>query len=88
MRINLNIRGNGEGKTITAHCLRATMISMLISANYSDAAVVLCTGHRDTTSLQSYHNLRREQGEQQLQAVFGGERSVDEDGEARLSALQ
>ena len=55
------------------------MISMLISAGYSDAAVVLRTDHRDTTSLQSYHNFRGEQGEQQLQALFGGECSVDED---------
>ena len=52
------IRGCGESSTMTAHGLRASMISILISAGYSDAAVVLRTGHRDTTSLQSFHNLR------------------------------
>ena len=47
------------------------MISMLISAGYSDAAVVLRTGHRDTTSLQSYRNLRVRHVREQLEAVFG-----------------
>ena len=67
----LNIRGNGEASYMTTHGLRATMISMLISAGYSDAAVVLRSGHRDSTSLQSYHNLRGVNGERQLGAVFG-----------------
>lgn len=57
---------------MTAHGLRATMISLLISSGYLDAAVVLRTGHCVTTSLQSYHNLRGNEGEMQLNAVFGG----------------
>ena len=67
----LGIRGCGESSTMAAHGSRATMISMLISAGYSDAAVVLRTGHRDTTSLQSYQNLRGRHGREQLEAVFG-----------------
>ncbi len=47
----LNIRGNGEACYMTTHGLLATMISLLISAGYSDAAVVLCSVHRDNSSL-------------------------------------
>lgn len=68
----LGIRGTGEAAYMTTHGLRATMISLLISAGYSDAAVVLRTGHRDNSSLQSYHNLRGQNGADQLAAVFGG----------------
>lgn len=70
----LDIRGNGEAGSMTAHGLTATMISLLISAGYPDAAVVLRTGHCDTTSLQSYHNFRENEGEMQLNAVPGGRR--------------
>ena len=56
---------------MSMHGLRATMISLLISAGYSDAADVLRTGHRDSNCLQSYHNLRGRNGEAQLNAVFG-----------------
>lgn len=66
----LGIRGNGEADGMVAHGLRATMISLLIYAGYSDASVVSLTGHRNTTSLQSYYNLRGEQGAQQLEAIF------------------
>lgn len=51
---------------MTTHGIRATMISLLISAGYSDAAVVL------NCSLQSYHNPRGKNCEDQLAFVFGG----------------
>ena len=57
------------------------MISLLRSAGHSDAAVVLRTGHRDSCSLQSYHNLRGNQGEDLLRAVFGGLPVTEKDGE-------
>ena len=69
----LGIRGEGANKFVTTHGLRATMISLLISSGHSDAAVVLRTGHRDNSSLQSYHNLIGSNGEQQLRAAFGGD---------------
>lgn len=68
----LGILGSGEAAYMTTHGLRATMISLLISAGYSDCAVALRSGHRDLASLQSYHNLRGKNGENQLAAVFGG----------------
>ena len=71
----LGIRGCGESSTMTAHGLRATMISMLMSAGCSDAVVVLRTGHRDATSLQIYHNTRGRHGREQLEAVFGMNRN-------------
>lgn len=69
----MGIRDIGEANYMTTHGLRAKMISMLISAGYSDAAVCLRTGHRDATSLQSYHNLRGRNSEEQLGAVFEGQ---------------
>lgn len=66
----LGIRGQGCAKHMTTHGLRSTMISMLISSGYSDAAVCLRSGHRDPSSLLNYHNLRGQQGEEQLGAVF------------------
>ena len=57
---------------MTAHGLRSIIISMLSSAGYSDASVVLLTGRRDTSSMQSNHNLRGGEGKNQLCAVFGG----------------
>ena len=68
----LGIRGEGEADFMTTHGLRATMISLLISASQTDAAAVLRTGHRDRNSLQSYHNLRGIDGETQSAAVFRG----------------
>lgn len=47
----LGIRGTGEAAYMTTHGLRATMISLLILAGYSDAAVVLRPGNRDNSSL-------------------------------------
>lgn len=58
---------------MTTHGLRATMILLLITAGYSDAAIVLRSGHRGNNSSQSYHNLRGENGRAQLIAVFNGE---------------
>ena len=72
----LGIRGDGEAVFITTHGLRATMISLLISAGNSDAAVDLRTGHRDHNSLQSYHYLRGINGETQLTAFFRGSGAV------------
>lgn len=48
------------------------MIYLLLSSGFSDAAVVLRTGHRYKSSLKSYNNLRGKYGEDQLAAVFGG----------------
>ena len=64
--------GNSRGVSnqVTTHGIRAMMISMLVSAGFSDAAVVLRTRLRDTTSLQSYHNLMVRNGEEQLKAVL------------------
>lgn len=75
--MKLGIRGNGKADHMTAHGLRAPMISMLISAGYSDAAVALRSGHRDNTSLQSYQNLRGLNGEAQPRAVFSEGRKVN-----------
>ena len=62
---SLGIRGEGVIKSITTHVLRGSMISLLISPGYSDAAVVLCSGHRDSNSLQSCHSLMGSNGVQQ-----------------------
>ena len=70
----LGIRGQGAAEHVTAHGLRATMISLLISAGYSDASIVLRTGHRDSRSLQSYHNLKGQNGVDQLASLFGEKR--------------
>lgn len=67
---SLGIRGQGCADHVTSHGLRATMISMLISGGYSDAAVMLRSGHRESSSLLSYHNLRGKQGQDQLSAIF------------------
>ncbi len=57
---------------MTTHGLKATMISLLISSGYSDATVVLQSGHRDNSCLQSYHNLGGQNGRDQFAVVFGG----------------
>ena len=51
---------------MTRNGMRATMISMLASAGCSDAAVVLPTGNRDNSHVQSYPSLRGLNGEVQL----------------------
>ena len=61
----LNIRRHGEADFMTTHGLRATMISLVISANHSDAAFAFRKGYRDRNSLQNYHNSRRIDGEAQ-----------------------
>ena len=66
----LGIRAKSVSKHFTTHSLRATMLSKLISAWFSDAAVVLRAGHRDTTILQSSHILIGCKGEAQLTAVL------------------
>lgn len=68
---SLGIRKQGQAAYMTTHGLRATMISLLISAGYSDAAVVLRSGRRYLNSLQCYHNLRGRHGTNQLCAAFG-----------------
>ena len=58
-------------KHVRTHVLRATIKSIQISTVHSDTAVVLRTGHRGNSSMQSYHNLIASHGEAQLCAVFG-----------------
>ena len=77
----LGIRGDGVAKHMTTHGLRASMISLLISSGSSDAPVVLRTRHRDSRSLQSYHNLKGSSGLKQLAAVFG---SSDHEGDNQV----
>ena len=48
------------------------MMSLLISARYSDASVVLRSRHRSNNSLQTYHILLDRNGECQLATVFQG----------------
>lgn len=80
---SLGIRGEGCSQYVTAHGLRATMISMLISCGYSDAAVMLRSGHRESTSLLNYHNFRGKQGHEQLLAIFDQEgKGVEKNGDA------
>ncbi len=57
------IRGEGANKCVTTQGLRATMISLLITSDHSDAAVVLRSGQRDSNSLLSYLNLMGRNGE-------------------------
>ena len=83
----LGIRGSGESTCMTTHGLRATMISMLISGGHCDAAIMLRRGHRDGTNLKSYHNLRGENGREQLNAVFGAcESKKENNGQTKESA--
>lgn len=70
--LSLGIQGEGAAKFMTTHGLRATMISLLIASGHSDASVMLRSGHADSTSLQSYHNLRGQHGADQLVGMFGG----------------
>ena len=48
------------------------MISMLISAGYSDRASVLRNRDRDSNYLQIYRNIRGKHLKEQLKAVFCG----------------
>ena len=66
----LGVRGVGLSDAMSTHGLRSTMITLLMTAGFSDAAVALRTGHRDLNSLKSYHNLLNDSGRKQLEAVF------------------
>ena len=57
---------------VTTHGLRATMVTMLIDAGYSDSTIGLRTGHRDLRSLVKYHNLTGKIGVQQIGNMYGG----------------
>ena len=70
---SLSIRGEGCTKFVTTQGLRATMISMQISAGFSDAAV-LRTQHREINSVKVYHNFRETLVENQMRAGFRGSR--------------
>eukprot|EP00171_Calliarthron_tuberculosum_P022929 IDg22929t1 len=63
---SLGIVGDGAAKTITTHGLRATMISLLVQADYDDSTVALRSGHRNLNSLKRYHNLKGAVGIDQL----------------------
>lgn len=65
-------QGKGESTQMTTQELRATMISLLVTAGYSYAAVVLRSGNRNNKSLKIYHNLHGENGRAQLTALFYG----------------
>eukprot|EP00178_Gracilaria_changii_P006382 TRINITY_DN209_c1_g1_i5.p1 TRINITY_DN209_c1_g1~~TRINITY_DN209_c1_g1_i5.p1 ORF type:complete len:581 (-),score=76.72 TRINITY_DN209_c1_g1_i5:978-2720(-) len=72
----LGIRGEGVFDHVTVHSFRATVVSQLKAAGFSDASVSLRTGHRDFRSLTAYHNLRGDLGRQQQAAIFGADISV------------
>ena len=66
----LGIRGDGVAKHMKTHGLGACMISLLTSSGFSDAAVVLRTGHRDSRSLLNYRKLKGSGGLNQVAALF------------------
>ena len=76
----LGIRGDGAYSVVTAHGLRATIVTMLLEAGYDDATITLRTGHKDLKSLRSYHNLRGSIGLQQMKKMFGSDESLKKDG--------
>ena len=75
---SLKIYGEGASKYMTTHGLRATLISLLIASGHSDASVVLRSGHRDSMSLQSYHNLRGRNGRNQMIAIVPNRESKED----------
>lgn len=66
----LNIVGDGQNSKVTMHSLRASMITMLQEAGFSDSAIALRSGHRVVHSLKHYTNLRGRVGQQQFDAIF------------------
>lgn len=56
---------------VTTHGLRATMVTMLIDAGYSDSTIALRTGHRDLRSLASCQNLTGKIGVEQVGRMYG-----------------
>lgn len=61
----LGIVGDGPRENVTTHGLRATMISLLVEANYDDSTIALRSGYRNLDSLKRYHNLRGSVGLEQ-----------------------
>ena len=66
----LGIRGDGPNDKVTMHGLRATMITILQEAGFSDSTIALRTGHKDVNSLKHYTNLRGRLGNQQFESIF------------------
>lgn len=58
MRESAEICGSDFQNNMTAHCLRAKKVSLLIEACHSDASEILPTGHSDTSKLSWYRNLQ------------------------------
>lgn len=43
---------------MSTHCLRGALASLLFEADHLDSSISMRTGHRDSRSSPSYHNLR------------------------------
>lgn len=66
------LQGEGVSQKMALHGLRGTVISQLIEAGHGDAAVALCSGHRDRRHFASYHNLRGGLGAKQQEDILRG----------------
>ena len=85
MRREAGIRGDGIGKSITAHSLRATMIQWLLDAGHPETVVANRSGHRSLGSLKHYSH-RGDAGKKVQYDLFcaAAEPSAGNNGEGKL----
>ena len=68
---SVGVRGVDVCEHMTIYGLRSTMITLLMDAGFTAAAVVRCTGHKSVDSLRSYNTLLNNTGMCQQAAVLG-----------------
>ena len=77
MMPNLSVRAN-LSKRYTNHCLRATVVTTLKDAGFSNHEVCAVTGHQNQASIENYDRLDRKGSKRssEMAAVLDGKENV------------